>query len=93
MSLESRIYNGDQAKQVLENEAFDAAFSAIEGEIIEQWTNPQGNEAGRENLHRNLTMLRRVRGQLASVMEDGNLAKLELRHRQTAMDKLKEWIG
>lgn len=93
MTLESRIYSGDQARQVLENEAFAAAFAAIESEIIEQWTNPKGNEADRERLHRNLTMLRRVRDQLASMMEDGNLAKLELRHRQTAMDKLKEWIG
>lgn len=92
MSLEERLYAGNRAKEVLENEAFIEAFEAIEKEVIEQWTNsPARDQEGREKLWSYLHLLRKVRTQLTSTLESGKLAQVELQHQQTLRDRAKAW--
>ena len=94
MSLEQRLFEGDQARQVLENEAFTAAFEAVEKEVIDQWTNSPARDAdGREKLWAYLHLLRKVKAQLTSTLETGKLAQLELQHKQTVWDRLKNGIN
>jgi hypothetical protein len=93
-TLEKRLYDGDRAKEVLENEAFIAAFEAIEKEVIDQWTNsPARDEAGREKLWAYLHLLKKVRTHLQSTLETGTLAKLELQHQQTLRDRAAGWLS
>ena len=93
-ALEDRLYLGNRAKEVIENEAFTEAFKAIEDEVIETWKNTPARDAeGRERLWTYLTLLKKVRTQLETTLETGKLAQLELNHRQSAMDKLKDLAG
>ena len=92
MTLEERLFAGNRAKEVLENEAFIAAFEAIEKEVIEQWTNsPARDQDGREKLWSYLHLLRKVRTHLTSTLETGKLAQVELQHQQTLRDRAKAW--
>ncbi len=89
-TLEQRIYSGDRAKEVLENEAFIAAFEAIENEVIEQWKNsPARDEEGREKLWQYRMLLQKVRTHITSTMETGKLARLELTHRNGVVQRIR----
>jgi hypothetical protein len=93
-TLDERLYLGDRAREVLENEAFIAAFEATEQEVTDQWKNsPARDQAGRESLWQYLSMLRMVRANLQTTLETGKLAKLELQHKRSLTERAKAWIG
>lgn len=93
-TLEQRLYSGDRAREVLENEAYIAAFEAIEKEVIEQWTNsPARDVEGREKLWSYLHLLKKVQTHLQSTLETGKLAQLELQHQQTLADRARGWLS
>lgn len=90
MNIEQRIYNGDRAKEVLENEAFQQAFEDIEQEVTKQWMESPARDAeGREKLWQYLMMLRKVKAQLQTTLDTGKLAKMELDHKRSLADRLK----
>lgn len=94
MTLEQRLYDGDRAREVLENEAFMAAFEAIEKEVIEQWTqSPARDQEGRERLWTYLGLLKKLKAQLTQTLETGKLAQLELQHRQTVAERARGWLS
>ena len=94
MTLEQRLYDGDRAREVLENEAFGAAFEAIEKEVIEQWTNsPARDQEGRERLWTYLGLLKKLKAQLTQTLDTGKLAQLELQHRQTVAERARGWLS
>lgn len=83
MELEQRIYDGDQARLVLENPAFARAFDQIEQELTDQWKkSPIRDPEGREELFRMQIALNKVRLTLESTMTDGKLARQHLNHAQ-----------
>lgn len=91
MTLDERLYAGNRAKEVLENEAFTAAFEAIEQEVIEQWMqSPARDQDGREKLWSYLHLLKKVRTHLTSTLETGKLAQIELQHQQTLRDRARQ---
>jgi hypothetical protein len=93
MTIEQNLYNGSRAKEVLENEAFVAAFEAIEQEVLETWKNsPARDSTGREKCWEYLMLLRRVKAHLVSTLETGKLAELELQHRQSMYDRARDGI-
>ena len=93
-TLEQRLYMGNRAKELLENEAFIAAFEDIEKEIIESWkATPARDAEGREKLWTYLTLLKKVRTQLQTTLETGKLAQLDLQHQQSIRDKVRDWTG
>ena len=62
MELSERIYNGDRAREVLENEVFIAAFDDIEAEILSQWKTSQARDSiGREKLWMLLTLMHKLK--------------------------------
>lgn len=94
MTLEQRLFDGSRAKEVLENEAFTAAFEAIEKEIIEQWmSSPARDVEGREKLWSYLSLLKKVKAQLVSTLESGRLAEIDLQHKQSLWDRARSGIG
>ena len=83
-TIEERIYDGNRARDVLENEAFQQVFADIEAEVTDQWKNsPARAEADREKLWMYLAMLRKVKQHLESSLETGKLASLEMEHHQS----------
>lgn len=94
MNISERIYNGNRAKEVLENEAFAQAFDAIEREVIEKWKNSPARDAqGREKCWTYLMLLRQVKTQLTTTLETGKLAQLDLKHEQSLKDRAKALVG
>jgi hypothetical protein len=93
MSIEQKIYDGDRAQEVLENEQFNLAFEAIQLEIIEQWKNAPARDAeGREKLWTMLKLADKFKLALQSTLDTGKLAKMELQHQQTLAQRAKEWL-
>lgn len=89
-TIDARIYDGNRAKEVLENPAFIAAFDDTEKEVIEQWTTSPARDAeGREKLYTYLMLLRKVKAHLSSSLDTGKLAQMDLDHKKS----LKERIG
>jgi len=93
MTLEQNLYNGSRAREVLDNEQFQEAFEAIEKELIDAWKqSPQRDQEGRERIHQYLSLLQKVKSHLVSTMETGKLAELEVRHKQTLLERAREWV-
>lgn len=94
MTLDEQIHNGSRAKEVLDNEQFQSAFDAIEQELTESWKqSPQRDAEGREKIHQYITLLAKVKTHLVATLETGKLAQLEVRHKQTLLERAREWVG
>lgn len=98
MTDEHRLHRGNRAREVLENEEFEAAFTAIEEDLIESWqnipsTSSESHVAARERIHLSLTMLRKVRAAITQTMETGKLAAEELKYKRSMSERVKEWAG
>ncbi|OOG11289.1 hypothetical protein [Pseudomonas sp. C9] len=90
-TLEERIYEGNRAKECLENEAFIWAFESIEQEYTNAWrTSPVRDEEGREKIYLTLLLLAKLKATITHSLETGKLADLELQHRKTLADRAKE---
>ena len=88
-TIEQRIYDANRAKEVLENEAFVAAFDDTEKEIIEQWTSsPARDNEGRERLHTYLMLLRKVKAHLLYSLDTGKLADIDLQHKKSLAERI-----
>lgn len=82
-TLEQRIYDGDQARLVLENPAFAQAFADMKQEITDQWAkSPIRDADGRERLFLMLQLTNKLQLMLESSMSDGKMAKHHLDHEQ-----------
>lgn len=94
MNISERIYAADQAKLVLENEAFQQAFKDIEQELTEQWkTSPARDPDGRESIWLMLKLLHKVEIALRASLDSGKLAAKELEYQQSMAQKAKAWVG
>lgn len=94
MSIEQRIYDGDRAREVLENEAFAAVFNDIEAELLNAWkSSPQRDAEGRERLFMAMTMLGKVKACLQTRLETGTLARLDLEHKRSITERMKESVS
>jgi len=88
-TLEERLHDGSRAREILENEQFNASFDAIETEISETWKNsPARDSVAREKCYDYLKLLHKLKAQLVSTLETGKLAEMELNRRKNAWEKL-----
>lgn len=93
MTLEEQVYNADRAKEVLDNEAFQAAVREIQAEIMQQWeTSPARDVEGREKLWLMLGLLKKLTTTLETTMAGGRHAMAELRHKQTLAERATAWL-
>jgi hypothetical protein len=80
-TLEQRVYDGDKARQVLENEAFAEAFDDIRQEYTQAWMNSPARDAeGREKLYLMVKLTEKLQATLEAAMNDGKMASLQLQH-------------
>lgn len=89
-TLEERIYDGNRARECLENEQFNWAFESIEQELTNAWrTSPARDEAGREKIYLTLHLLTKLKAALTSSLETGKLAEAERIYQQSLLDRAK----
>ena len=89
MELGERLYNGDRAKEILENEQYRAAFDSIEQEILTQWKqSPARDPEGREKLYTYLMLLRKVKAHLSTSLDTGKLAQMDLDHKKSLAERI-----
>lgn len=89
--IEQRIYEGNRAQEVLENEVFQQVFADIEQEYTEAWKNSPARDAeGREKLWTYISLIRKLKAQMVTTMETGKLAKLDLEHQRKIQDRLRD---
>ena len=92
---DQRVYDSDQAKLVLENEAFNQALNDIEAEITESWKNaPARDQEGREKLWQILKLAGKLRANLQTRLETGKLARIQIEEEhKTALQRAKDLVG
>jgi hypothetical protein len=91
MTPEQQMYDGDQARQVLENEQFVQAFADIETEITQAWQNsPVRDEEGRQELYRLLMASKKFKSMLLARLEAGKLAKHQLENERVQAQMAKD---
>lgn len=94
MTLDEQFYKGNRAREVLDNDEFQAAFTAIETEIIEQWKQAPARDAeGREKLWAYLHLMNKFKACLTTTLETGKLASLEIQHQRKLTERLKDGWG
>lgn len=73
------IRDGQEAARLLEHPLLVQAFELIEQDITEQWKNsPVRDVDGREKLHLMERLLQRIKAQLRSVVENGQVVEATL---------------
>jgi hypothetical protein len=88
-TIEKRIYDGNRAKEILENDVFNQVFEDIEKELYESWkTAPLRDVEGRESIHKYLITLQKVKTHLVTTLETGKLAQLEIEHKRSFRERL-----
>ena len=93
MTPEQAIYRANRAKEVIENEVYIEAFTAIDQELTEQWkSSPARDQEGREKLWLMQRLLAKLKVSLDSTMDSGKLAVAELTHKQTLAERAKDWL-
>lgn len=94
MTPEQRTYNGDRAREVLDNEVYQQVFADLATEITEQWKkSPARDEAGRHELWLMQSLLSKLQAMLQTTLDTGKLARLELQHKQTLAEKARRLVG
>jgi hypothetical protein len=94
MTPEQRVYEGDRAREVLENEVFQQVFADLATEITEQWKkSPARDEAGRHELWLMQSLLSKLQTMLQTTLDTGKLARLDLEHKRTLAQKARNWAG
>lgn len=94
MEIEQRIYNGDRAREVLENEAFQWAFEELKKELTESWEkSPARDQEGREKLYQLLKLADKLKVNLTTSLETGKQARLDLDYQESLSQKAKRALG
>lgn len=87
-TLEKRVYDGDQARLVLENEAFGQAFADIKAEYIAALIgSPARDTEGREKLYTMIKLTEKLEATLTAAMEDGKIASQQIAYERDQMTR------
>lgn len=87
MSLTKDVERGQQAESVLQNPIYCEAYSLIEQGILKTWRE-SGDATQREELHKVLKLLDKVRSLMESTMRSGKVASKELERKRKLSERL-----
>lgn len=89
-TFEERIYDGNRARECLENEQFNWAFESIEQELTNAWrTSPARDVEAREKIFLSLQLLTKLKAALQGSLETGKLAEADKIYQQSLIDRAK----
>lgn len=86
MSDELDVDRGRLAEEVLNNPVYQDAYATIEAEVIKTWRTSRNTE-DREQLHKLLGLLEKVKSAMETTMRSGKLAQEAIRSRQTLAER------
>lgn len=89
-TIDQRIYDAEQARAVLDNEAYHWAIEKLKQEYVDAWLNSPAKSADdRESLYLMVKMVDRMKGHLEQRLMDGKQAQLQREHEanQLARDR------
>ncbi len=93
-TIEQRVYAGDRAAEILNNEVFQQVFTDYRTEITDQWQkSPARDQEGREKLWLMLSMLNKLETMVKTTLDTGKLARAELDHKRTMAERAKGLLG
>ncbi len=79
---ELQLLRGEQARQLLTNPVFEAAFTEARASILEAWAElPTSDKEAARDLHRQLKCLDRVRKAIQTHIDTGTLARKDIETR------------
>lgn len=88
IKLKEEVIRGSRAKEWLGNPLYEEAWEALRAKSLEALENlPLSDEAGRQEIHHMLSVMRKVKNHIKTVAETGTMARLQLNG--TMIDKLK----
>lgn len=87
MSYEEDMKRGLLAESVLTNEVYTDAYDKIEQGILAQWR-ASTDKVEREELHKLLKLLDKVKGLTESVMRSGQIAAKELDRKRSLSERV-----
>ncbi len=87
MSYENDVRRGQLAESVLTNEVYIGAYEQIEKGILAQWRE-SSDKAEREELHKLLRLLDKVRTLTESAMRSGQIAAKELERKRSLAERV-----
>jgi hypothetical protein len=91
IALRKQVEAAAKAKTVLDSDAFQGAYNAVRGAIIEAWENcPVRDRDGAHELKLMLKIHTDIRGHLEKAVVDGKFAASELEKDKTFTQKLQE---
>lgn len=77
-TLEKRMYDGELARQVLENDAFNQAFADIKQEYTTAWMNSHAvDQDAREEIWKLIKLADKLKITLEGMLTDGKMANQE----------------
>lgn len=91
MSLQNEVQRGDMARQVLENEVYAEAYTLLESEITRAWRESRDKDE-REELHRALRSLAKVKTVLESTMKSGQVAADKLLQERSRVQRIGDYL-
>lgn len=78
--MSDAIRDGQEAERLLAHPLLVEAFDLIEKDIVEQWMNsPARDEEGRQKLWLMQGLLRRLKAQITSVVNEGKVVEATLK--------------
>lgn len=92
MTPEQEVLRGKLASDVLDNPVYQDAYSTIEGALIKRWREST-DPAEREECHKLLGLLGKVKAVTEGVMRAGKLEESELIRKRNFRDKVKAWAA
>jgi hypothetical protein len=87
MSLQDEMRRGQLAQDVLNNEVYAEAYALIEQEITRAWRESKDKDE-REELHRALRSLVKVKTLMEGTMQSGQIAADKLRIEQSRLQRI-----
>jgi hypothetical protein len=87
MSLQDEMRRGQLAQDVLNNEVYAEAYALIEQEITRAWRESKDKDE-REELHRALRSLTKVKTLMEGTMQSGQIAADKLRIEQSRLQRI-----
>ena len=92
IKLSKDAQRGARAKDLLENDLIQEAFTALEQAYIKAWRLTTIEDVtGREKLFLAINVVGKVRDHLNSIMTDGTLATEELRRLAETAERARRW--
>ena len=85
-TIEQRMYDGDRAREVLENPAFAQAFADIKQEYVNAWMqSPARDKEGREALFLMVKLTEKLQVTLEAALTNGKMARLDQEYQMEQM--------